>query len=630
MEAARQHIVGEHQGAGRDLPGVPAAHLENYLRAVAHARGLRVAQRTARQIGLFARWLRQHGAAGLAELGWSDYLRALEWIGAEPDGFAPTTARALGFLDGLRGLYAYLCEAGCLADAWELLRARAVIASGRGIPRLGHTPYAGPESWTTLAAAGGRPVPLCVAELWLCHLWVDGGGSWEGLEERVAGAPGAAGKLSAVDRLRARLAEAGCVDPGALLPNPRTSDDRESALRWLREPADDAAGIAPDPGTPEPEMVALDTTTLVARLRGRSRRMPRREMAELLRRGEVVLGEVRALLEGRDWWREGGDPLWAIVVLGELRQRDAVPTLGRFLRSDEGGLGTAAAEALAKIGAASVPSLVTSVTRGELGRRLHGYAALGMIPTEASYRCLAEALGRERTLPDVVARAIAQHRRREAIPLLEAASAHVPDSLRREFDWAIYALVHRVRVPDTLPDDWRVRYRRLPGLDWNFPLSWIGVAAIAHRHGPPPGDLVSPPRARDAILADTRLDPGERRCRTCGGVLWFPAGLPVCRHTARAVVALQVSLMARWRNSGFEDVWDALDACDAADLQLGRRPDATGDAHDDALGAVAVGRATLYWMVSLGRLTLADGARALSVIACEIAALYGSPARAAP
>jgi len=228
-----------------------------------------------------------------------------------------------------------------------------------------------------------------------------------------------------------------------------------------------------------------------------------------------------------------------------------------------------------------------------------------------------------------VARAIAQHRRREAIPLLEAASAHVPEGLRREFEWAIYALVHRTRLPDALPDDWRVRYRRLPGLDWAFPLCWIGVAALAHRHGRPPGDVTGPPRRRDAILADTRLDPGERRCRTCGGVLWFPAGLPVCRHTARAVVALQVSLMARWRNSGLEDVWDALDACDAADLQLGRRPDAADGAHADALGAIAVGRATLYWMVSLGRLSLADGARALTVIACEIAALYGSPTHAA-
>jgi hypothetical protein len=174
-----------------------------------------------------------------------------------------------------------------------------------------------------------------------------------------------------------------------------------------------------------------------------------------------------------------------------------------------------------------------------------------------------------------------------------------------------------------------VRYRRLPGLDWSFPFSWVGVAALAHRHGPPPGDHVPPPRRLDEILADTRLDPGERRCRTCGGVVWFPAGLPVCRHTARAVVALQVSLMARWRSSGFEDVWDALDACDAADLQLGRRPDTPGDPSDDQLGAVAVGRATLYWMVSAGRLTLADGARALSVIACEIAALYGSATPAA-
>jgi hypothetical protein len=348
-------------------------------------------------------------------------------------------------------------------------------------------------------------------------------------------------------------------------------------------------------------------------------------MQELVRRGDAVVDEVRALLEGHDWWREGGDPLWAIVILGELRPPGAVPTLGRFLRADGSGLGVAAAEALAKIGPPAIPSLIASVMRGEPNRRLHAYAALGMIPADAAYHCLADALECERALADVVARAIAQHRRREAIPLLQAASAQVPQGMRREFEWAVYTLVHRTRMPDALPDDWRVRYRRLPGLDWGFPLTWVGVAAIAHRHGLPSGDAMGPARSIDAILADTRLDPGERRCRACGGIVWFPAGLPVCRHTARAVLALQVSVMARWRASGLTDVWEALDACDAVDLELCRRPDASSGARDHALGAVAAGRATLYWMVSLGRFTLAAGVRELSVIACEIAALYGSP-----
>src|SRR5262249_50832158 len=155
---------------------------------------------------------------------------AVEWLATQSGDFRTTTARALRFLDRLRGLYAFLVEAGHLRDAWELERARGIVASGRGLPRPGQPPHAGAEQWPVLRAADGRSVPLCIAELWLCILWADGGRSWGALEERVAGAPGAASKLSAVDRLRARLAEGRCSDPEALLPRPLTIADREAAL----------------------------------------------------------------------------------------------------------------------------------------------------------------------------------------------------------------------------------------------------------------------------------------------------------------------------------------------------------------------------------------------------------------
>src|SRR2546428_13715933 len=97
----------------------------------------------------------------------------------------------------------------------------------------------------------------------------------------------------------------------------------------------------------EQETSQLATPVLAARLPAASPWMPRREMEELLRRGPAAVAAVVDVLrraQGR------GDPLWPIVVLGELRRSDAVPTLGLFLGRMEGGVNVAAAEALRKIG----------------------------------------------------------------------------------------------------------------------------------------------------------------------------------------------------------------------------------------------------------------------------------------
>src|SRR5213080_981193 len=253
-------------------------------------------------------------------------------------------------------------------------------------------------------------------------------------------------------------------------------------------------------GTGEQDVSQLTTTVLAARLPAASPWMPRREMEELLRRGPDAappLIDVLRRAQGR------GDPLWPIVVLGELHRDDAIPALGLFLGRMEGGVNVAAAEALGKIGAAALPYLVAMAAGEDRGRRLAAYGALAMIPTDEAHSRLKDALARDRALGDVIARALVQQGRPEAIAALAASAVHAPKWMRREFESAIAALVHGPVAPDPVERDWRLRYRRLPALGWNFPLTWLGVAALVHR--------ARPRRARPRLAHALRRDHRHRR-----------------------------------------------------------------------------------------------------------------------
>jgi hypothetical protein len=113
-------------------------------------------------------------------------------------------------------------------------------------------------------------------------------------------------------------------------------------------------------------------------------------------------------------------------------------------------------------------------------------------------------------------------------------------------------------------------------------------------------------RAIDEIVADLALHPNGPPCAICGGLYWRPSGLPMCRHTARALVVAQRTSIERWLARGVVDVWSALDACDAADA---RRAGAV------ARRATAITRATLYWLVVVECEDLRAGLHHLRVIA---------------
>jgi len=379
-------------------------------------------------------------------------------------------------------------------------------------------------------------------------------------------------------------------------------------------------GETDEPGaSSEQEAAQLATPVLAARLPAVSPRMPRLEMEELLRRGPEVVAAVVAVArknQGR------GDPLWPIVVLGELRHADAVPAVGLFLGRTEGGVNVAAAEALGKIGPPALPYLFATVAGRDPGRRLAAYGALAMISTDEAHRCLRDALPRDRGLGDVIARALVQQGRPEAVAALAASAVHAPKRMRLEFEAAIGALVHGPLPPDPAEKDWRLRYRRLPALGWNFPLNWLGVATLIHRCGPRARARATR-RPVSLTLFDAVTDTAARRegrpCRRCGGAFWRPAGLRVCRHTAEAMVELQAARLDRWIAAGVTDVWTALDDCDVAEMRIARRG---GSALQRDL--VAVGRATLFWLVTIRCEELRIGLQRLRVIGNSLPDLYRS------
>jgi len=153
---------------------------------------------------------------------------------------------------------------------------------------------------------------------------------------------------------------------------------------------------------------------------GASASIPVRRMQRVLRAGQAAVGPVRDALEC--WDGESRDPLWAVVLAGELRDASAIePLRARLVHPSLDFLAIAAAEALAKIGRPALPVL-EDLARSEVALvRLHAYGAAGWIVDDGAYTLLLDALGSDHELADVIANAIVEHRRTDALPALWAA-----------------------------------------------------------------------------------------------------------------------------------------------------------------------------------------------------------------
>jgi hypothetical protein len=359
--------------------------------------------------------------------------------------------------------------------------------------------------------------------------------------------------------------------------------------------------------------------------------LPVRPIERLVALGSAVLAplveEVASpLAEGYD---AAIGRYWLVIALGELRDPAAVPALVAAIRGsgeESVGIGFAAADALAKIGGPAIPALRELAAAGSRWERLWAYFAASEIRAEETYRWLVEALARDEEMLDVVALAIAEHRRAEAIELLAGARERAEPSKRPEIDDAILAL-HRGERVSELSEDWRLRYRWNPGFGV-VPLHWSTItAAVALDARSMSSRRVGPAVPLEELLA-TPAD-GPETCDCCGLPVATVTGVPVCRRDAPDVAALQKRLLERIAED--EDLVDLFDVLDAVEFRLadlesepagsGRRSDR--ELADDRMRLHLL-RLACVWLVEEGIETVGAGYARLGRVA------RGRVARATP
>ena len=291
--------------------------------------------------------------------------------------------------------------------------------------------------------------------------------------------------------------------------------------------------------------------------------MPVRAMERVLAAGEAA---IPVLSDALHRWQtdDSRDLLWPIVLLGELRNPSAIEPLAEQIRrtgKEESGL--AAAEGLVKIGAASLPALRQLAAETDSIVRIYGYAALGWLADDEAVSILLDALHRDHELANVLAQALCDQGRKEAIPVLYDAYRNCPAWQRIEFDDALRDLHFGQAEPLLWTKNWKTRYRREPF--WGrFELGWAGIAVMVRHEVEALTQRVSPPlKSLEEILREPAQpqDPAER-CEDCGGLVERPTGLPVCPETALRAVLYQVRFLAEARDDGVEEIFDMFDDLD--------------------------------------------------------------------
>lgn len=356
--------------------------------------------------------------------------------------------------------------------------------------------------------------------------------------------------------------------------------------------------------------------------------MPVRRMEAVLARGSAAAGPaVAALARARD--DDARDPLWLIVLLGELRDPAAIGALIDHLRRpDLDLLAEASAEALAKIGAPAVPALLALARDGEPGERLWAYVALGWIDDDRARAALRGALSSDRELGMVIALALGSHSRRDDVDAILAAYRTCEPSERGDFEEAVRCAALGA-PPPRWTRDWRLRYRRRPDLDRGIELEWSAVLSVVRSADVAPEGGEPPLRDLNAILAAAPEEP--ERCDDCGDPIERPMAVPLCPDTAVAVALDQLAVVESARDDGIDDVFELLDELEAEEEELrARRVPRRGRAREELeeqLWDMAEARATCEWLVEQGVEDVAEGAALIESQVRELAQRHGDPDR---
>ena len=355
--------------------------------------------------------------------------------------------------------------------------------------------------------------------------------------------------------------------------------------------------------------------------------MPVRAMERVLAIGESA---VPSLIEALERWRndESRDLLWPVVLLGEIRSPIAVqPLIDQVQRTNEEELAQAAAEGLAKIGVPSLPALSQLATAPDPFVRIYVYAALGGIGDDRAFRILVDALAQDPKSGDVLAQALYDQGKTEAIPFLYNAYCNCESWQRIEFEDAIRGLHFGQIDPPLWGKNWRVRYRRDPS--WGtFELGWPGICVLIRGHAEKITKRVSPPvRPLEEIIAGGAGPTGT--CEDCGGPVEHPTGLPVCPETALGVALQQARFLGEMRQQGADDIFDLCDTLDDMLWKHYEREEASKagkqDHWHDEEEDLEIHRNTCSWLVEQGIEDIAGGRALLLAKALELADRFGDP-----
>jgi len=361
--------------------------------------------------------------------------------------------------------------------------------------------------------------------------------------------------------------------------------------------------------------------------------LPVKDMERILAFGEAA---VPPLLSALDRWRDDDerDPLPLLVLLGEIGHPDAVERLTDWL----GGpnldlLSVAAAEALAKIGSPALPALFSIAREEDPRRRLFAYRALGWIPGEETFRFLVEALEEDPSLSNVVAGAVADRGRKEAVPSILRALETCPAWQRVDLEDHIRFLHSDEESPFDFRRDWRVRYRVIPRLS-AFDPGPLGISAILHGEGERLRHLRSKPvRTLEEILAEPFAG-GPEVCEDCGELIEEYTGLPACPEEAAQMALIQRRALGHALDEfGEEDLFELLAGLEdealflEEDLEGPDEPEGPEDfsalqAERDDLAVVIQ---TCHWLVEQGVTEVGAGRALLLAKAGELADRFGDP-----
>ena len=357
--------------------------------------------------------------------------------------------------------------------------------------------------------------------------------------------------------------------------------------------------------------------------------MPVRAMERVLAIGE---GAVPSLIEALDRWRpdEKRDLLWPVVLLGEMRSPSGVQTLiDLVLRTDDQEMAQAALEGVAKIGVPALPALTQLATASEPVVRIYVYCALGGIRDDRAFSMLAEALGRDHGLGDVLAQAFSDQGKTEAIPILYDAYCNCEPWQRTRFEEAIHN-IHFGRTDPTLwTVNWRVRYRRDPALG-GFALSWRAMFVLLRHQRDKISKEVSPEvRSLEEIFEHGAVSEALETCQHCGEPIEEPTGLPVCPEIAVGAVLRQVRFLGSARQDGVDNIFDLFDSLDDMSWQHHEKPESLKAREPERWQELAqdldIHRRTCSWLVEQGIEDISRAKALLLAKAVELAGRFGDP-----